>query len=412
MTRAFQLTISAIVALAINTTLVFAETVKVGCLFPLTGPGGQYGRDSVVAVQMAQDQLEAGELGAAFDLEIQIEDTRSKVLRSVQIARQLVEQSEVDFLCGVVSSNVARAVSAEAALQETFFIGTDHASPSLIDEDLHPYYFRMNNGTRQSMLAGAKYIREHYSDRENPLKIAFIGPDYDYGYQAWDDLRAFLAREGVPFDVVGAYWPKLFETDYSVYLHELLTNDIDIVVSGHWGLDLVTFIKQARQADLFENSQFMNFDAGGNYEVFAELGNDMPLGLVLSARHHVNWPETEANRWFVEEFHNRSGRYPSYAAQGAYSGIVAIVQAASAAGGIQDKEAVRKAFETLSLSLPEDPEGFQSKMDPNTHQILQVQAIGKTEFNNGFAPATVQLGDWSVYYPPETWPVLNTITEE
>ena len=27
----------------------------------------------------------------------------------------------------------------------------------------------------------------------------------------------------------------------------------------------------------------MNFDAGGNYEVLAELGEDMPHGIVLSA---------------------------------------------------------------------------------------------------------------------------------
>ncbi|MFY0681182.1 MAG: ABC transporter substrate-binding protein [Thalassovita sp.] len=402
-----QFAVAAVFAGAITGSVGFVETVKVGCLFPLTGPGGQYGRDSVIAVQMAQDQLNAGEQGAEFELQIQIEDTRSKVLRSAQIARQLVEQSEVDFLCGVVSSSVARAVSAEAALQETFFIGTDHASPSLITDGQHPYYFRLNNGTRQSMLAGAKYIREHYADRSTALKIAFIGPDYDYGYQAWDDLRAFLRKEGVPFEVVGTYWPKLFETDYSVYLHELLTNEIDVVVSGHWGLDLVTFIKQAGQADLFDHSQFMNFDAGGNYEVFAELGNDMPLGLVLSARHHVNWPDTAANRWFVEEFHTRAGRYPSYAAQGAYAGIVAIAAAVSAAGGTQDKAALKTAFETLSLSLPEDPEGFRSTMDPKTHQILQVQAIGKTEFNNSYAPATVQLGQWSVYYPPEAWPVLE-----
>lgn len=405
---AFEFTVAAVFTLLMITSSALAETVKVGCLFPLTGPGGQYGRDSVVAVQMAQDQLNAGQFGAAFELEIQIEDSRSKVLRSVQIARQLVEQAEVDFLCGVVSSNVARAVSAEAAKKKTFFVGTDHASPSLITDDLHPYYFRMNNGTRQSMLAGAKYIGEHFSDHSTPLKISFIGPDYDYGYQAWDDLRAFLEQDRIPFEVVGTYWPKLFETDYSVYLHELLKHDVDIVVSGHWGLDLVTFIKQARQAELFAHSQFMNFDAGGNYEVFAELGNDMPLGLVLSARHHVNWPETEANRWFVEEFHNRAGRYPSYAAQGAYAGILAIAKAVSSAGGTRDKAALKKAFEALSLSLPEDPVGFRSTIDPDTHQILQVQAIGITEFNNSYAPATVQLGQWSVYYPPETWPVLET----
>jgi branched-chain amino acid transport system substrate-binding protein len=397
-----------------TSTLVLAEesTVKVGCLYPLTGPAGRYGRDSVVAIQMAEEYLRSLEPADYPVLEIVVEDTRSKSLRSEQIARRFVEEEQVHFLCGVVSSSVARAVSAEAARQKTFFIGTDHASPSLTNEALHPYYFRVNNGTRQSMLAGARYIQEHYSADDTPLTIAFIGPDYEYGYQAWDDLRAFLDQEGVSYHVVGEYWPRLFETDYTLYLQQLMNEPADIVVSGQWGLDLVTLVKQAQLSGLFDETQFMNFDAGGNFEVLAELGNDMPLGLVLSARHHVNWPETDANTAFVEEFYRLAGRYPSYAAQGAYTGILAIAEAVKEAGGVSDPDALRTALENLKLSLPEDPEGFVSVMDPVSHQLLQVQAIGKTVFNNAYEPATVLLGQWSVYYPPETWPIFSTTPDE
>lgn len=382
-------------------------SAKVGCLFPLTGPGGLYGRDSAVAVQLALDEIHA--TPGYPRLEVAVKDSRSKVLRSTQIADQFALEDQVDFLCGVVSSRVALAVSARAKQHQVFFIGTDHASPVLTEADLHPYYFRMNNGTRQSMRAGAMYLAEFHQPADRPLRIAFVGPDYGYGYQAWDDLRGFLKAEGVDFDIVGSYWPKLFETDYTVYLHALTSQPVDVIVSGHWGLDLVTFIKQARQVDLFDHAQFMNFDAGGNYEVFAELGNDMPLGLVLSARHHVNWPPTSRNRQFVEAFHARAGRYPSYAGQGAYAGIWAIAEAVKQAGGTADKAAVRRALETLTLSLPEDPEGFQSVMDPVSHQLLQVQAIGKTEFNNAYPPATVQLGDWAVYAPPMRWPAGKTL---
>jgi len=388
---------------------VVAETlpVKIGCLYPLTGPGGLYGRDSSIAIQMAQKHIQSLESEDYPKLDIRIEDTRSKSLRSVQIARKFIKQEKVDFLCGVVSSNIARAVSDEAKKHETFFIGTDHASPTLVTQSLHPYYFRVSNGTRQSMLAGAKYIAENHPSPSSPLKIAFIGPDYEYGYQAWDDLRKFLVHEGVKLSVVGEYWPKLFETDYTAYIQQLLQSDIDIVVSGHWGLDLVTFVKQASQQNLFEQLQFMNFDAGGNYEILAELGNDMPLGLVLSARHHVNWPHTEQNKQFVEEFHERAGRYPSYAAQGAYTGILAIAEAVRQAGGFSDKNKIRAALEQLELQLPEDPDGFRSFMDPEAHQLMQTQAIGKTIFNNGFPPATTQLGEWKIYYPPKAWPSLD-----
>ncbi len=257
------------------------------------------------------------------------------------------------------------------------------------------------------MLAGAQYIEENYGQSADPIRIAFVGPDYEYGYQAWDDLKGFLDAHSMATDIRGEYWPKLFETDYTPYIQQLLKDEVDIVVSGHWGLDLVTFVKQAKQLGLFEQTQFMNFDAGGNYEILAELGNDMPLGLVLSARHHVNWPPTSHNESFVEKFHEEAGRYPSYAAQGAYAGILAIAETVRQSGGADDPEKVRRSLETLSLSLPEDPEGFRSHMDPQTHQMLQVQAIGKTVFDNRYPPATVQLGEWSIYYPPAQWPQLT-----
>ncbi|MEJ2016713.1 MAG: ABC transporter substrate-binding protein [Maritimibacter sp.] len=389
------------------------QPVKVGCLYPLSGPGALYGRDSVVAIRLAVAHIESQRSAGYPQLEVLIEDTRSKSLRSTQIARRFVEEENVDFLCGVVSSAIARSVSAVAREKEVFFIGTDHASPTLTSEDLHPYYFRLNNGSRQSMLAGARYIAETYAQRSEPLKIAFIGPDYEYGYQAWDDLRRFLEADDVAFENVGEFWPRVFETDFAPYISALLRAEPDIVINGQWGLDLVTFVKQADQQGLFSTTQFMNFDAGGNYEVLAALGNDMPLGLVLSARHHVNWPPTEQNRDFVQEFYEQAGRYPSYAAQGAYSGILAIAEAIREVGGTRDKDRLRIALENLALSLPEDPEGFESRMDPASHQLLQVQAIGRTIPDNKYPPATVQLGEWSIYHPPAEWPrVQDSPTSE
>lgn len=387
-----------------GSTVSEKTTVKVGCLYPLTGPGGLYGRDSAIAIKLAEEFLEASKVVKYPRLDISIEDTRSKSLRSLQMAREFIEEDKVDFLCGVVSSGIARTVSQLAKEEQVFFIGTDHASPNLTSKAWHPFYFRVNNGTRLSMRAGAKYIKENYAAGKAPLKIAFVGPDYDYGYQAWDDLKDFLKADGVEYRVVGEFWPKLFETDYTTYIQHLKNSDADIVVNGHWGLDLVTFVKQANQLGLFANSTFMNFDAGGNYEVLAELGNDMPLGLVLSARHHVSWPETELNKNFVQQFYEKAGRYPSYAAEGAYTGIIAIAEAVRQAGGMEDKDLVRQKLENLRLTLPEDPSGFQSHMDPVNHQMLQVQAIGKTIFDKRFPPATVQLGDWSIYFPPKVWP--------
>lgn len=400
--------LAAILWVFTSLTTAAADPVKVGCLYPLSGSGGLYGRDSLVAIDMALEDIRQS--NTPIEIEVAVRDSRSKTLRSLQIARNFVETDGVDFLCGMVSSTVALTVSDYARKSETFLIGTDHASPTLVSSQLHPYYFRVTNGSRLSMRAGAMYIAE--TQPKTPLRISFVGPDYDYGYQVFEDLRHFLGAEGVAHEISSVYWPALFASDYSLYIQQLIEDAPDIVVNAHWGLDLVTFVRQADQLGLFETVQFMNFDTGGNYEILAELGADMPEGLVLSARHHLNWPATAANDAFVTEFHARAGRYPSYAAEGAYSGIMAIAEAVRQAGGTQDKEKLKQALENLKLSLPEDPDGFRSTMDPKHHQMLQVQAIGRTEPSQAFPPAQMILGDIRVYEPPLHWPDRPVIPQQ
>jgi branched-chain amino acid transport system substrate-binding protein len=373
-----------------------------GCLYPMSGPGALYGQDSLVAISMAIEEIEAqSEFSGYPRLRVVVEDSLSKRFRGVQIAQHFIENIGVDALCGVVSSSVALAVTAVAREAGVLFIGTDHASPRLTGEAFHPYYFRMSNSSRTSMQAGAAYIATHLAQAV-PLRIAFVGPDYDYGYHQWDDLRRYLAERSVAFEVVAELWPRLHEVDYDPYIRALIYAEPDLVVNGHWGGDAVAFIEQADALGLFEATRFMNFDAGGNYEVLASLGERMPLGLVLSARHHNNWPDTSENRAFVSKFFERSGRYPSYSAQGAYAAILAVATAYRDSGSYRpDSDTMRRELENLVLKLPEDPEGFESYMDATTHEIQQVQAIGETVPGSQLAPATVELGNWFVFYPED-----------
>jgi branched-chain amino acid transport system substrate-binding protein len=372
------------------------STVEIGCMFPMTGRGALYGRDSVAAIEMAVDEINAAGGTARHRLNIQIADSQSKPAFAVQIARRFIDESKVHFLCGVVSSAVGLAVSEVARDRQTIFIGTDHASSRLTVENAHRYYFRVSNNAYQSMAAGALWLAEMQKSR-SWRTIAFIGPDYEYGRGMWADLRSKLDEFGVTYEVVGDLWPKLYEPDFAPYVAALKSLKPDVIVNGHWGGDLVAFLRQAKAQNLFERGVFANFDAGGNYEVLAALGDDMPLGLVLSARHHVNWPDTERNRRFVENFHARTGRYPSYAAQGAYAGILAIAKAVKAVGNPSDTDALISALEGMELELPEDPEGFRSRIDPETHQIVQVQAIGTVIPDTSFPPATRMLGNFKIY---------------
>jgi branched-chain amino acid transport system substrate-binding protein len=309
----------------------------------------------------------------------------------------------VHFLFGVVSSAVGLALTEVSKQNKKIFIGTDHASTQLTVDKFQPYYFRVSNNTFQSMAAGALYLKE--LKQTKPWEtVAYIGPDYAYGHDQWDELRYNLDRMGIKYKVVGEYWPKLYAPDYTAFITSIIKDKPDVLVCGLWGGDTVAFIKQATPYGLFTKTLFCSPDAGGNYEVMSATGAELPLGLVLSARHHNNWPETQANKDYVQKFFKRTGRYPTYAAEGAYSGILAIAQAVGKVGNPDDTEALVKALEGMKISLPEDPEGFTSYIDPATHQIVQEQAIGVTVANDQFPPAKRMLGDWKVYKAQDLLP--------
>lgn len=381
----------------------------IGCMFPLAGRAAIYGRDSIAGMKLAlADLAEEVKVGQVPRLRILVEDDRSKASVATRIAEQFIDRDKVRFLCGVVSSGVAQAVSRVSRTRQVIMVGTDHASSRLTIEDFHRYYFRVSNDTWTSMAAGAHFLAAAQK-KDGWRRLAFIGPDYDYGHVAWRDLEQALARLGVSYEVTAHLWPRLYEPDYTAYIARLKAAKPDIIVTALWGGDFIAFLKQALAAGLLEKSRLANFDTGGNYDVLASLGEQTPAGLILSARHHNNWPATARNRKFVNDFHRLEGRFPTYAAEGAYAGIIAIGRALATAGRHADNEKLIRILEGMHLSLPEDPDGYVSHIDPETHQIVQAQAIGEVVADTAFAPARLMLGRWTVYRAEELQPPLDLV---
>lgn len=394
-----------VLALALGPIYGLAQekVVKIGALYPMTGRAGLYGLDSVDAAEMAVEEINAKGGAAGYKLEFINTDSKAKPDYSLMVAKRYIDQDKVHFLFGVVSSAVGLALTEVSKQNKKIFIGTDHASTQLTVDKFQPYYFRVSNNTFQSMAAGALYLKE--MKQTKPWEtISYIGPDYAYGHDQWDELRWNLDHMGIKYKVVSEYWPKLFAPDYTPYITSIVKDKPDVLVCGLWGGDSVAFIKQATPYGLFEKTTFCSPDAGGNYEVMAATGAELPLGLVLSARHHNNWPETQANKDYVQKFFKKTGRYPTYAAEGAYAGILAIAQAVAKVGNPNDTEALVKALEGMKISLPEDPDGFTSYIDPATHQIVQAQAIGVTVANDQFPPAKRMLGNWKIYKAEDLLP--------
>jgi len=352
---------------------------------------------------MAAEEVNAAGGILGKELRLLFADDRSDPTYAVKVAQRYVLEDQVDFLMGVVSSAVALAVTQVSRHFHVVFVGTDHASARLTLEAFQPYYFRVTNNTLQSMRAGTIYL-----SRRPWRRFYYIGPDYEYGHRQWLDFRQHLSRVLPDGQIMGASWPKLYERDYRPFIRTVLKAQPEALVHGFWGGDTIAFVEQALELGLFERVQVMSFDAGGNYEVFEALGERVPPGLILSARHHNNFPDTDANRRFVQTFWSRARRYPSYTAHGAYVGVHFIARATQRAGSLDPEDVVR-AGEGLELPTPRDREGFCSWIRPVDHQVVQEMYVGRTEPSGAFPPARYLLGNWEVIPADQVLPTEEEI---
>ncbi len=102
----------------------------VGCLYPLSGYGVDFGKDSVVGIQLALEDI-----NALYEdppkIHVIIDDTKLKTSRSLRLVRDFVKQDKVQYICGIVSSGIALEVTKIIEELGVIFVGTDNASSRL-----------------------------------------------------------------------------------------------------------------------------------------------------------------------------------------------------------------------------------------------------------------------------------------
>ena len=369
----------------------------------MSGRAARYGQDAIIGADMAAEEI--NQAGGVLGREVRLycSDYRSDPTYAVRLAQRYIDHDRVHFLAGVVSSAVALAVTRVAHERRVIFVGTDHASSRLTLEDFHPYYFRVTNNTMQSMRAGASYLAD-----KDITTWAFIGPDYEYGHRQFAEFREYFGTLRPDTRLVGALWPKLYAPTYREYLDQLAAWRPDVLIHGFWGGDSVAFLRELVQTRLLDTTAVMSFDAGGNFDVFEALGPQMPAGLVLGGRHHNNFPDTPANRSFVQRFFERAHRYPSYTAHGAYVGIRFIAAVVNRVGSL-DPDDFRRAAEGFVLETPRDLPGRPSVMRAIDHQMVQDIYLGTTGPETRFAPAHVMITEWTVIPAERVIPTVDEV---
>jgi branched-chain amino acid transport system substrate-binding protein len=354
------------------------KPIKLGVVFIMSGKMGGYGKHGTQAIQLAMDEIndQGGILGRK--VEAVFEDDELKVDKGVQITKKFITQDKVDFIIGPTSSGVVLAMAEIVEQHKKILVLTQSATNSLTDAKFNRYMFSTLSNAMMHSRAGA------YLMASKPYKRWMcIGPGYSYGYESWNSFKAKLKELRPDIEIVGELWPKLTEPDYTSFIQKIIEAKPEAIWSPLWGMDAVTFIKQALPLGLFDKIKFA-FPDGAALETLIPLGKSIPEGLFVAARYFFLTPDSDMNRRFVKTYQDRFKEFPDYMAQETYAGVY-FLKAAIERAGTTDTEKVIAAVEKEPLAW-ETPEGWKI-MRKEDHQVVEDVIWGETAYSEkyGFA---------------------------
>lgn len=95
----------AFMAMAFAGQAVAAEALKIGAVFPMSGPQSTYGEESLNGMEMAMEDLKKKDPALAGKIEIVREDEKSNPIDAATAVKKLLSVDKVDVVYGTVASS-------------------------------------------------------------------------------------------------------------------------------------------------------------------------------------------------------------------------------------------------------------------------------------------------------------------
>jgi len=346
--------------------------IKIGYQAVLSGTLAGYGEFHKMGALMALEEINGKGGIAGQKVELDIRDSTTKPDDAIKNIRYHVDSWEADFLGGIDSSGQALAVAPLMEQLDRVLIVTHAATEKLTEEMVFKkgikQIFRICNATYHDG-NGAAFIAKDLP----AMKWATVSPKYEYGFTCWKMFQETLGKlkPGVTFPAES--FAPFGTTDFRSHINTIMDAAPDGLYSTEWAGELITFVKQAKEAGLFEKIKHVMLPVGAAMDVLEGLGKDMPEGIWISGRYFFLYPDTKTNKEWVARFHKRWNRYPAYVSETAYSSLYAIKAAVEKAGS-KDTKAVIQALEGMEMDSPAGHRVFRKE----DHQAIYDVPWGKT----------------------------------
>ncbi len=360
--RSVAVTAACALAFAHVANLQAADRIKIGFISTLSGPNAAIGADIRDAFQLAV-KVNGGRLGGV-PVEVLVGDDQFKPDVGRQLAEKYVKLDKVNFLTGIVFSNIMLAAVPLAFENKTIYVSPNAAPSPFAGKQCNPYLFVAswpNDAYHEA--AGQHATNKGYKN------AYLIAPNYQAGKDSLAGFKRYYKGR-----VVAEVYTQLGQLDYSAELAQVRAARPDalyIFLPGGMGIN---FVKQFVGTGLSSEVPLIVPGFGDDQDIIRPVGDAM-LGLFDTAHWALDF-DNAANRKFVAAFEQEYKRLPSvFAAQGWDTAMLIAAAVRDTKGRVEDVEAVRKALKAARFDSVRGAFKFNRNQMPIQNYYLRV--VGK-----------------------------------
>ena len=313
-----------------------ADNVKVGFLSTLSGPSAAIGLDIRDGFDLVV-KLNGGKLGG-LPVEVALADDQMNPDVGKQLVERLLKRDHVDFVTGIVFTNVMLAVAPAVFDAKTFLVSANATPSALSGEGCSPWFFStswQNDGVHE---AAGKLVRDR-----GFKNLVLVAPNYPAGKDALTGFNRFYKGT-----VLEEIYTKLGQLDYAAELAQIRAAKPDalyVFLPGGMGIN---FVKQYVASGLNKTIPLFGPGFSADEDVIKAVGE--PMVGMFNTSHWAHDLDNAANKRFVAEFQKAYARLPTlYASQGYDAAQLIDAAVRDVKGKIEDKDALRKALRAANF---------------------------------------------------------------
>lgn len=318
-----------------------ADTIILGNVAELSGPGATVGNAWTDAINMGADEINAA--GGVLGMQLQIDtyDTQTDAQTSRALVQKAIDDGAFLILGTVYSSStiVNMLVTMQQGIPQ--IVGSE--SPSITQKG-NPYVFRSSFGAQKSMPKIAAYIDENLGAKS----VAVSWVNNEFGKGGHDAFVSEMEARGI--EVVADVSSEVGQADFASDVTKLKSSGADAIF---------VYLHEEESARLLKELRKQNVEVPilGETTLLNQKVIELSEGAADGIMGHVGLTVDAPNKE-IQAFATRfSGRYGYKADHNAMKGYVAIYTAATAIerAGELDRQKVADTLHNMTIKVEDVP---------------------------------------------------------